>query len=403
MIINQVKEIKHRKTKYFPVLIGSIENTFTRYSPREFNEGKAKNFACSPIWYNKDNPFYYNPRVLLSAAHFHKKKDIHKKIHTDDDTETFVDSGGYQLSQQVKAVKGYTREIALNWSEENGDIFPILDYPVAGKISPEEAISYTIESAKYYADNRSVSGKTILNVLSAKNYLAMDRWYDAVKEFKFEGWACGGHGNNNKTQIQSLLYLLHKGELDRGVNVPVHIFGTSSTYCIPYLICIQNIFNRKGINCTISFDSSYPATTAIRGRLFMFNDFFGFKAIRLSNAFDYSNIPDDATLPCSCPICEGVTDLKHLTTKWGIESYTVLCCHNFWCMFKYKEAFERLFYLNMPEILDSMPVILKNNIRIIVEAFEAASLKKAINIMERGYIPNKTSVRATDHSLTNFM
>jgi len=340
---------------------------------------------------------------LLSAAHFHKQKNIHKKIHIEDDTKVFVDSGGFQLARQVKATEGYTREIALNWSEANGDIFPILDWPVAGTITQKEAIEFTIDSAVYYADHRSAADKTILNVLSAKNYLAMDSWYNAVKDYPFDGWACGGHSNNNLTQIQSLLYLLHKGELNRDKTVPVHIFGTSSTHCVPYLIYIQNIFNKKDIDCQISFDSSYPATTGIRGRLFMFNDFFGFKAIRLSNLFKYDNAPDDATLPCTCPICEGVTDLKHLATRWGIESYTIVCCHNFWCMFQYKEAFERMFYMNVPEILDSVPVLLRDNLKIVERAFNEKSLAKGLHILNKGFIPNRTSAKSIDANLQDFL
>lgn len=392
-----------RNTIFWNVMTGALESTFKKNDPADYSAGKVENFSCSPIWYRKkDDPFIHYPHVLISAATFNKKPNIRQDIKCDDDSFVFIDSGGFQLAEGVKSVIGFTREKALAFSEANGDIYPILDYPVSGKIGIKAALEYTIASAKYYSETRSVDHHKILNVLSAKNYAGMDVWYDGVKDFKFDGWGYGGHKNNNKSQIQALLFLLHKGEFDRGDNVFFHVFGTTDLKCLIYILYVQHIFNQKGINVTISFDSSSASAAAIWGNMYMFTDYLVIKSIGISNQYDYSNMPKDAKLPCPCPICSGISDLYSAIT--GPDSYTLLACHNFWVIYEYKKRIEQLFNMNVPDIFESFPSEIKNNLLVIKKAFDADSIKKAVHILDVGFFntTNRKMALSPSTTLSNF-
>ena len=72
--------------------------------------------------------YFKNYFLLISAGTSHKRENFRKKIQAED-AMVFVDSGGYQLAHSTVNHLKYTDDIALKWSEQNGDIFPILDRP----------------------------------------------------------------------------------------------------------------------------------------------------------------------------------------------------------------------------------------------------------------------------------
>ena len=115
--------------------------------------------------YNKDfDAYFHNPYILISAGTSWKKKDFRKTIHAEN-SKIFVDSGGYNLAHGTVDLKKFTDKIALEWSEANGDTFPILDRPTFtlgmmrdGKpLSPykdyQECLDLSVNSAKYYYEN----------------------------------------------------------------------------------------------------------------------------------------------------------------------------------------------------------------------------------------------------------
>jgi len=363
-----IQPIETRKSVFINVLGGSIFTSFNQATDEEFRNGTVKNYKQSPRWYSKEaDPMVYDPHVLVSSAHYSHMKDFRGKMRADKDTIVFVDSGGYQLATGVKP--NHTREKALTWSEANGNLFPILDLPAFKKFSMQQSIDYTVESAKYYADNRSNSDCSFLNVLSATKQSGMEQWYSAVKDFPFDGWCYDGHANFLPTIIQSILFLLSKGEFNRKTSL--HIFGTTSLAVIPYIIYAQHLLNKMGVDCQLSFDSSYAFRNAGFGKYFIFPSFKGMSALVLSNKHDWTGLKDFSKFGCDCPVCEGMDDIGHLFSgNAGSHFYSLIGMHNYMMMLKFKTAIEGLLSFNIPDIIESLPTDMMKNFKTIDEAFK---------------------------------
>jgi hypothetical protein len=371
-----IQPIENRKATFFQVLTGSIFTSLNQVTDEEFNSGAIPNFQKSPRWYSKEaKPYVYDPHVLVSSAHYCHIKDLREKMAADKDTIVFVDSGGYQLATGVKPK--HTREKALEWSEVNGNLFPILDMPASRKYPLQHAIDFTVDSAKYYAENRTNKDCLVMNVLSSNDSLGMEKWYNAVKDFPLDGWCYGGHGNYLKAIIQSILFLEMKGEFKKGSNL--HIFGTTSLGVIPYIIYAQYLLNKKGIDCQLSFDSSYAFRNASFGKYFIFPSFAGMGTLVLSNKFDWSGLTEFSHFGCDCPICQGVTDIGKLFEQ-GSHFYNIIGMHNFCMLMDYKAIIEGFVSTNVPGMIDSLPTEMKNNFESMRLAFDKMG-KKGIDII----------------------
>ena len=106
----------------------------------------------------------------------------------------------------------YTDEVALKWSEANGNIFPILDRPAFSKLYDYDfSLKSSVNSAKYYHENRSKSDADVLNVLQGENKDDMENWYKEISKYKFEGWGFGGSKGNLALIGMAILTLLNNG------------------------------------------------------------------------------------------------------------------------------------------------------------------------------------------------
>ena len=95
--------------------------------------------------YNDSLDTYFKyPWMLVSAGIFYTKDDLRKKIKAEK-AKVFVDSGGYQLARGTVPAEIYTDKVALEWSEKNGDIFPILDRP-SFNTGPDKPFSMNSEN-----------------------------------------------------------------------------------------------------------------------------------------------------------------------------------------------------------------------------------------------------------------
>ena len=158
---------------------GKDDNQIAKENQEDFSDKKSLRI------YNKDvDSYFHNPYILISAGSVYKKTNFRKTIHAENSI-VFVDSGGYNLAHSTLDHKRYTDKIALEFSEANGDIFPILDRPTftlgmmredkKGKQKPvspykdyKECLNLSVNSAKYYYENRSRSDATILNVIQGQ-------------------------------------------------------------------------------------------------------------------------------------------------------------------------------------------------------------------------------------------
>lgn len=388
-----------RKTILYQVLGGSIMTSFNQATDEEFASGSMPNFKQSPRWYSKEaNPMIYDPHVLVSSAHYSHIKDLRAKMRADKDTVIFIDSGGYQLATGVKPK--HNREKALAWSEANGNLFPILDLPANKNFTMADSIAYTVESAKYYADNRTRSDCTVMNVLSASDYTGMERWYNAVKDFTFDGWCYGGHRNHTPAILHSILFLAMKGEFDKRTNL--HIFGTTSLTVMPYIIYAQYLLNRKGYDVQLSFDSSYAFRNAGFGKYFIFPSFKGMGALVLSNKHDWSSLNAFSHFGCDCKVCEGINDVEHLFSgNAGSHFYSLIGMHNFVIMMRYKEIIEGLLSMNVSGVIESLPREMRDNFNTIDKAFDKMGLA-GIDIIANSFKTGTTSNNIVAKTLDSF-
>jgi len=350
--------------------------------------------------YKKDSDSYFkNFFMLISAGTQHNKKDFRKTIQSED-ALVFVDSGGYQLAHSTVNHKKYTDDIALKWSEENGDIFPILDRPTFtlgmmrdGKpVSPykdyKECLDLSVNSAKHYAENRTRSNAKILNVIQGQTIPQVKKWYDEIKKYQFEGWAYGGTRGNLGRIVPAILFLIKNGEFARSKCDLFHIFGVTSNESMIYFQYIQMLLNKHNIDMQITYDSTYWNRTVVFGGYFTEARYItgtGMASMNWPNTISYKNLSKDFKLPCHCPICKDCTDVYSLfnqykTNKEGKEVVVfrdfnmTMAFHNLYLQLEYLENVTRILKSGMKEIyLEFFPKKIYDNLIFLEEVFNNMS------------------------------
>jgi queuine/archaeosine tRNA-ribosyltransferase len=371
-------------------------------------KAKSPAFTKSARFFDSTTEGYFkHPYVLLSAAHHYKLDNFREKMGCSPDTQVFIDSGGYQLATGVISEKNYGNEVALKFSEANGDIFPILDRPgaerkIKDKNSPvltfNDRLDLTKVSAQYYLDNRTRDNTTVMNVVQGSNMNSVIPWYNAMKQYPLDGWAHGGHLANMKTILSTIIHLWNDGEYDKDTIKVHHVFGISRAVVMLYLAVVQDELNKHGVDIQITYDSSYFTRTFAFGDYFMseesgplYQKSAGFTSLTLSNRFDYSNVPDDAKLPCICPICRDIVDIKEFLTN-SVPFYTLGASHNLYQMLRYKDVVEDMLYMGIDAAIESaIPTPIWNNVMVIKEAFNNPI--DGINIINRGWDNPKVARR----------
>ncbi len=343
----------------------------TKYQP-DFKKQKSLR-----IYNKKYDAYFYNPYLLISAGTQYNKKNFREKLDIGDECKIFVDSGGYQLAMGTVNANKYTDEVALKWSEANGNIFPILDRPAFSKLYDYDfSLKSSVNSAKYYQENRSKSDAYVLNVLQGENKEDMENWYKKISPYKFEGWGFGGSKGNLALIGMAILTLLNNGEFDREKCKYLHIFGVSSNEVMVYLQFIQRMLNRQDIDIQLTYDSTYWNRTCVFGGYFIREQYIigtGMESMNWPNTIDYAKLGKDFKLPCWCPICEDLDDgysffntLKK--NKKGEEKISfvkfnmMVGFHNLFLQMIYNKMTNRILKADMPEVYKEAfsPKIYKN-------------------------------------------
>jgi len=367
---------KHKDRKsIYAAAVSCATTSFWKKTDEEFREIDPVLYDVTPRFTTtKENPLEFcHKNILLSAAHHFKKyPNVREDIHIEDDVLVFIDSGGFQLGSGALKESEWNSKLALDYSERNGNIFPILDRPVANAKNTsdvERCMKLTAESAKYYYENRTRSDRSILNVLSAKATTAMQPWYDAVKEYELDGWAHGGAFGNLKTYLKGMLFLLRKGEYDKEAVKYHHVFGVSGTDAIIYFAVVQQCLNDMGIDLQLTFDSSYFQRNLAFGGFFLFPNYTGMRQIKMSNRYDYDHMADNAGMICNCSVCSHIPDLK----SWALTPmafYLMGIQHNLKLMVDYKFTVDNIIAMRNPEAEKStFPANIYKNINYIRKAF----------------------------------
>jgi len=317
---------------------------------------------------NPEEGYFTYPTALYSAGHacldMEKVADRDSMcVNRDRKFSTIVgDSGGYQLGKGIikfdwKDFEGNkanaVRSNILNWLELTADWSMTLDVPSwaaddlnspkTGLTSFKDCLDGTVYNNKFFQKNRLGQTK-FLNVLQGDDWESACTWYDAVKDFEFEGWAMGGINMcDMEVMLKRLIIMRDEKKLD-GKDW-MHVLGTSQLDWACFLTQVQRQV-RKNINenFTISFDSASAFLSTANGLVYTHNLFTPKRW-----SYIMEKAPDDKRLkgsdipfPFKSAIGErlemkdicwyGEGDLnknnKEGKTSWDSFSYTLMMAHN---------------------------------------------------------------------------
>jgi hypothetical protein len=394
-----------------PIFFPALSNEFSKIYEKTDKDllGSSVNVVKNPRFYNDCKNYFYHPYTLWNAHEhilFQKIKNIRKEKRIDNKCLVMLDSGGFQLGKGSTENKKYNKEIVLKWSESNGDIFPIIDYPLMDEYNRtfEENLKLSVENGEYYKKNRTKKGVMILNVLQGRNFDESDEWHDRIKHLNkgvgaLDGWAIGGVSDNPLMFIYTIRKLYKDGHFNKKKQSWIHIFGTTSFESMLYLSVIQKNLN-KLCNVQISYDSATLSHTTkygnfmehrpnlsrfVRGELasgtVLYSDLCEsidrFRHVFLSKHFDYKFVKKDTKLPLPfSPIVSEITDAKEFCKNR--KTYTLLGnLHNLWMMIQQKELFDNLVFWGDERVInESIGNELKINVNVINQIFTKKELKK---------------------------
>lgn len=181
-------------------------------------------------------------------------------------TTLICDSGGYQIAQNRGRIDAHRdRPAILRWMERYADYAMTLDVPTGPVLKPgypfattADCLKQTLNHLDFFQRNRRSSELKLLNVLQGNNPGEADLWYDAVKEYEFEGWAFAGTLRHNMFELcRRLIRMAHENQLQN--KKWIHVLGTCDLETAVLLTAVQRSINRH-INpgLRISFDTSSP-------------------------------------------------------------------------------------------------------------------------------------------------
>ena len=331
--------------------------------PKGFDNGvEGLNFL------NPEKGMFTYPTALYSAGHacldMEQVNDRDSMcVNRDRKFSTIVgDSGGYQIGRGVikfdwkdfegnKANK--VRSDILNWLELTSDWAMTLDVPTwaaddlnspkTGLTSFEDTLDGTIYNNKFFQKNRLGQTK-LLNVLQGDDWETAQIWYDAVKDFEFEGWAMGGINMCDMEVMLKRLIIMRDEKKLEGKDW-MHVLGTSQLDWACYLTGVQRqVREHINPNFTMSFDSASAFLSTANGLVYTQNMFtpsrWSFimdkapddKKLKGSNIpFPFqSAIGDRLKMGDVCWYGEGDLNKnnKEGKTAWDSFSYCLMMAHN---------------------------------------------------------------------------
>jgi len=288
--------------------------------------------------------FFRHKALLLNFFH-QGKMDFRESLKVPDDCTIIGDFGGYEiLSNRAKG-----RDITidplecLRWQEKNCNIGLTLDLspvnlqttgeggksvatapnPISHEIF-EERLNQTCEHNRIFEKNRKSTDLKIYNVIHSGmgKIESIDIWYQAVKDFKFEGWSIAPKPPSDPLKIALDGMFLY----DRGVRENLHVLGISGISTLPVLVYMEKHIKN------VSTDSfSYGVNAIVRKHMNLLGQDLYFKPKERVHE----------RIPCLCPVCcqlESVDDM-YRTDKVG---YGLLSLHNKWVYLNYLTYLEAM-------------------------------------------------------------
>ena len=223
-------------------------------------------------FYSKDMGDIRYPYFLISAGANFRNKNAREDFGLTDDVLVVGDSGGFQIKTGNLTWKPELKETILRWLEDNCDIAMNLDIPPGGKVFTDydECLKMSADNFEYFAKNRIEGKADFINILQAGfDHRTLD-WYNAVKDFQFEGWSIGGvQGSKLSSMLYAVAILLDGKEHLKQNNKWLHLLGTAKISDFFMLQQLQKSLSGVGSNMRVTTDSSSPDYAVVFGGYYM--------------------------------------------------------------------------------------------------------------------------------------
>ena len=129
--------------------------------------------------------------------------------------------------------------------------------------SEEQLLSMTLENLALITDERRGRTKW-LNIVQGTNPTNTMTWWNAVKQYKFDGWSMAGSAGwrgGLYNMLGIMLTMNDEGAFESGMDW-IHVLGVSQPKWDVFLTAIQRELRRKNPIVQISCDSASPFITA---------------------------------------------------------------------------------------------------------------------------------------------
>ena len=263
-------------------------------------------------------------------------------------------------------------------------------------------LNLSVNSAKYYYENRSRSDATILNVIQGQTVNQIESWYKEISKYEFEGWAYGGTKGNLGRILPALKFLLNSGELARESCKMFHIFGVTSNESMIYFQYLQLVFERMGIDLQITYDSTYWNRTCVYGSYMTRPRYIvglGMESMEWTNSINYKELSKDFKLPCHCPICEDLDDAYGFFNNYKKDEKTgkevivfkkfnnMIAFHNLYLQLEYLENVRRIFSSGMKDVYEAFfPQKICDNFKLIDNYFNNVDSDKYDALLNKKFL-----------------
>ena len=297
-------------------------------------------------WWTDKSHFKHD--ISLQSVYYAKEgkyKDIttpyKEQVGMGKDHTLIFDSAGFQIASFQRMGKECNIKPidSLRWQEESADIGVNLDWPPTLYGLPsskqfDDSLSKSVDNFKFFEKNRQNYDMKLLNILHGENLPFINKWYNSVKDFDFDGWAIGMKPPfNPMLQAFAFMFLYDKGEFDNKDKCKwIHFFGTSGKNVVPTL----NYLADK-IKIPVSYDSSSYNIGSIYRTYYLPYD----NGPSLSFGDKFRENPNIESLPCSCPVCKSITDISVLN---GTDIYagSLISLHNMYQYHQYNNTVQSL-------------------------------------------------------------
>jgi hypothetical protein len=248
------------------------------------------------------------------------------------------------------------------------------------------------------------------NVVHGITVEEIEYWWDAVKQFKFEGWALAG-GTGADGGIHQMLYTILRMREDHAFDegrTSLHVLGVSTLKWAVFFTAIQNALRDQYGDFNVTFDSSSPFLIAceqnkayISPELSDTLSSWGISAAKVEQGYAHRGSTESfpySTSPIGKLLTLGDLNVKgNETAKIHFDTMSryLIANHNVWVLL---DAIERA---NKAAFEDSsqkrVPEKISKCIRLIQEAFKASDWRGFLacnkgffdSIAPNTYLPNE--------------